>query len=89
MVGLQNRKSFPSLLSSYEEIINQLNVFCSLRLSFGGGENRAKQTMETETDKLINYAIGEGVIDDSAVDWTDSEKQKYFDVCNAYQPSND
>jgi hypothetical protein len=45
--------------------------------------------METETDKLINYAIGEGVIDDSAVDWTDSEKQKYFDVCNAYQPSND
>ncbi len=42
-----------------------------------------------EINNLISYGISEGVIDDSAVDWSDAEKQKYFDVCNAYSPSND
>ena len=42
-----------------------------------------------EIDNLIAYGIKEGVIDDSAVDWTPEEKQKYFDVCNAYSPNDE
>jgi hypothetical protein len=42
-----------------------------------------------QINKLIAYGIKEGVIDDSAEDWSDKEKQSYFDKCNAYEPSND
>ena len=44
---------------------------------------------DQEVATLINYGVKEGYISDDAQDWTDSEKQKYFDVCNAYEPSND
>ena len=45
--------------------------------------------MTKEIDDLIHYAIEEGYIGDEADEWTDEQKQSYFDKCNAYDPKQD
>ena len=67
-------------------------MFCP---AFASSERRVEQnkmntkTPATELDTLINFALKEGYISDDAQSWTPEEKQSYFNVCNAYSPSND
>lgn len=36
-----------------------------------------------EIDTLLNYAVKQGLIDDSAVDWSDEEKRHYATMCDS------
>lgn len=37
-----------------------------------------EESIEEEVQNLISYAVKEGYIDDSAVDWTAEEKRAYY-----------
>ena len=41
--------------------------------------------VEPEVEQLINYAVKEGYLDDSAVEWTPEQKRRYYDKCDAYE----
>ena len=41
--------------------------------------------MKKEIEQCINYAVKEGFLDDEAFNWSDKQKEAYFNQCEAYE----
>ncbi|MEK6885136.1 MAG: hypothetical protein AABY22_36230 [Nanoarchaeota archaeon] len=46
------------------------------------------KTNNKEIEKLIDYAVQEGFIGEEAYDWTDEQKESYYNKCQSVD-SND
>lgn len=45
-----------------------------------------KNNMKKEIEELINYAYKNGFIGDEVFEWTEKQKQDYYDKCCIYEP---
>jgi len=53
-----------------------------------GSKTDKELAHEKEVEELISYAIKEGYLGDEAEDWTDKQKEDYYDRSMAYEPED-
>lgn len=53
-------------------------------------QNDAMQKHLEEVERMLNYACKEGFLDPNDVsEWTQEQKESYFNECQAYEPNED